>query len=179
MHRHGIHGGHFVLLLPLHPPILEPDLDLPLRQAQSMCNFDATTPCQVAIKVEFLLQFQRLVTGIWRSLPFCLTVLIYRVCKQKESNELHFFGDFFMISIYSSCVWRVNDDESGRLERNCCFWYVGSLLGCKKLILYSSQRNRSLKYEFLARFLKKSMVEHSLGQVLSPVPTSNFSMLIQ
>ena len=85
MHRHGIHGGHFVLLLPLHPPVLEPDLDLALRQAQRMRYLDASASCQVAIKVEFLLQFQRLVTGVRRSLPFCLTVLIYRVCKEEKA----------------------------------------------------------------------------------------------
>ena len=30
MHRHCIHRGHFVFLLPLHSSVLEPDFDLPL-----------------------------------------------------------------------------------------------------------------------------------------------------
>ena len=40
VHGHRVHGGHLVLLLPLHPPVLEPDLDLPLRQAQGVGNLD-------------------------------------------------------------------------------------------------------------------------------------------
>ena len=86
MHGHGIHGGHFVLLLPLHPPVLKPDLDLSFGQTQGMCDLDSTTSCQVAIKVEFFLQFESLVTGVRRSLSLCLTILIYRVCNANEKK---------------------------------------------------------------------------------------------
>lgn len=79
MHRHGIHGGHFVLLFPLHPPILEPDFDLSLCQTQGMCDFDPPTACQVAIKMKFFLQFESLVSSVGRPLSLRLTVLIYRV----------------------------------------------------------------------------------------------------
>ena len=40
MHGHGVHTGHLVLLLPLHPSILKPDLDLSLCQTQSMGYFN-------------------------------------------------------------------------------------------------------------------------------------------
>ena len=40
VHRHRVHARHLVLLLPLHPPVLEPDLDLPLRQAERVRNLD-------------------------------------------------------------------------------------------------------------------------------------------
>ena len=40
VHGHGVHAGHLVLLLPLHPTVLEPDLDLPLGQAQSVRYLD-------------------------------------------------------------------------------------------------------------------------------------------
>ena len=40
VHGHGVHARHLVLLLPLHPPVLEPDLDLPLRQAKRMSDLD-------------------------------------------------------------------------------------------------------------------------------------------
>ena len=79
MHGHSIHGGHFVLLLPLHPPVLKPDLDLSFGQTQGMCDLDSTTSCQVAIKVEFFLQFESLVTSVRRPLSLRLTILIYRV----------------------------------------------------------------------------------------------------
>ena len=35
---------HLVLLLPLHSPILEPNLNLPLSQAQRVRNLDTATP---------------------------------------------------------------------------------------------------------------------------------------
>ena len=40
VHGHGVHARHLVLLLPLHPTVLEPDLDLPLRQAKRMSDLD-------------------------------------------------------------------------------------------------------------------------------------------
>lgn len=68
-----------MFLLPLHSSVLKPDFDLSLCQAKGMCYFDPTSPCQVAIKMEFFLQFQGLVTGVRCSLSLCLTILIYRV----------------------------------------------------------------------------------------------------
>ena len=40
VHRHRVHARHLVLLLPLHPPVLEPDLDLTLRQAERVRDLD-------------------------------------------------------------------------------------------------------------------------------------------
>ena len=40
VHGHRVHARHLVLLLPLHPPVLEPDLDLPLRQAERVRDLD-------------------------------------------------------------------------------------------------------------------------------------------
>ena len=73
VHHHGVmlhhvHGGDLVLLLPLHAPVLEPDLDLTLRQAQRVGDFDATPPRQVAVEVELFLQFQDLMAGVGRPL---------------------------------------------------------------------------------------------------------------
>ena len=52
------------LLLELHPPVLEPDLDLPLRQAQLVRHLDPPPPRQVVIRVELLLQLQGLVPRV-------------------------------------------------------------------------------------------------------------------
>lgn len=38
--------GKFVVFLPLHSPILEPDLDLALRQAERVGDLDAAPPGQ-------------------------------------------------------------------------------------------------------------------------------------
>ena len=40
VHGHRVHARHLVLLLPLHPSVLEPDLYLPLRQAERVCYLD-------------------------------------------------------------------------------------------------------------------------------------------
>ena len=79
VHGHGVHRGHLVLLLPLHPPVLEPDLDLPLRQAQRVRDLDPPPPGQVAVEVELLLQLQGLITGVGRPLPLGLAVLIHGI----------------------------------------------------------------------------------------------------
>ena len=55
---------HFVLLLPFHPPVLEPNLYLSLTQTQGMGYLDASSSGQVAVEVEFLLELQRLVSSI-------------------------------------------------------------------------------------------------------------------
>lgn len=45
-----------VLLLPLHSPVLEPDLDLALREAERVRDLDPSPPRQVPVEVELLLQ---------------------------------------------------------------------------------------------------------------------------
>ena len=57
VHRHGVHAGHLVLLLPLHPSVLEPDLYLPLRQAERVCYLD---PDQVDFTLLDLFQIFRI-----------------------------------------------------------------------------------------------------------------------
>lgn len=53
-----------MIFLPLHPPVLKPDLDLALGQAERVGDLDAAPPGQVAIKVELLLQLQHLLPGV-------------------------------------------------------------------------------------------------------------------
>ena len=77
-----------MLLLPLHAPVLEPDLDLPLRQTEGVRNLDPPPPGQVAVEVELLLQLQCLVAGVGGALPFCLAILIDSIWNEgkKEKN---------------------------------------------------------------------------------------------
>jgi len=84
MHWHGIHTGHLVFLLPLHPTVLKPDLDLSLCQAKCMGNFNPSPPCQVSVKMELFLQLEGLVSGIRGPLALCLAILIYRICKKMQ-----------------------------------------------------------------------------------------------
>ncbi|UYV73984.1 hypothetical protein LAZ67_11001703 [Cordylochernes scorpioides] len=62
LRRHSIR--QLVLLLPFHPPVLEPDFDLPLAQAERMCDFDSSLSCEIAVEVELLFQLQCLIPGI-------------------------------------------------------------------------------------------------------------------
>lgn len=56
--------GELVLLLPLHPPVLEPDLNLALGQTHSVRDLHPPAPGQVPVEVEFLLQLQSLLAGV-------------------------------------------------------------------------------------------------------------------
>lgn len=85
--RHDVHARHLVLLLPLHTPILEPDLYLTFRQTESMRDLNATPPCQIAIEVKLFLQLQRLIPGVRGPLSFRLTVRIHRALT--NVNPLH------------------------------------------------------------------------------------------
>ena len=64
------HTFQFVVFLPLHAPVLEPDLDMALGQAERVGDLDAPPPRQIAVEVELLLQLQRLVAGVRGSGPF-------------------------------------------------------------------------------------------------------------
>ena len=64
-----LHLG-LVLLLPLHPPVLEPDLDLSLRQTEGVGYLYPPTPSEISVEVELLLQLECLVPSV--SLPASL-----------------------------------------------------------------------------------------------------------
>jgi len=46
------------LLLEFHPPVLEPDLDLPLGQAEGMSYLDPTPSCKVVVEMKLLFQLK-------------------------------------------------------------------------------------------------------------------------
>jgi hypothetical protein len=56
--------GNGANLFPFHAPVLEPNFNLPLGQAEAVSDFDPPPPRQVAIKMEFFLQFQCLVARV-------------------------------------------------------------------------------------------------------------------
>ena len=60
------HGGRPVVeLLPLHPPVLEPDLDLPLGQVEFAGDLPSLLACYVRVADKLVLQDHRLVPGWW------------------------------------------------------------------------------------------------------------------
>lgn len=58
-----------MLLLPFHPPVLKPDLDLALRQTHGVRNLHPSAPCQIAVEVELFLQLQSLLAGVGSAGP--------------------------------------------------------------------------------------------------------------
>lgn len=79
-----LHGAQF--LLQLHAPVLEPDFDLALRQAEGVRDFDPSSPGQVVIEVELFFQFQRLVARVrLTSSPPRAPV---RSCKSEAQREI-------------------------------------------------------------------------------------------
>ena len=73
-------------LLSHSPPVLEPDLDLPLSQAQGVGDLDPSSPGQVPVEVELLLQLQGLVARVGGPLPLRLSVGVHSTCKRGESG---------------------------------------------------------------------------------------------
>lgn len=61
-----------VLLLQLHAPVLEPDLDLPLCEAQGVRDLYPPPAGQVAVKMELLLQLKSLVARVLLAVPLSL-----------------------------------------------------------------------------------------------------------
>ena len=66
--------------LQLHPPVLKPDLNLPLRQAEGVGKLRPPVPCQIHIRLEFFLQFVDLKLGVWSAL--CTSWCGRECCKQ-------------------------------------------------------------------------------------------------
>lgn len=91
MIRYNIHGCHFMFLFPFHATILEPDLNLSLRQAQGMGNLYSSSTCQISIEMKLLLQFKGLIAGVWGTLSFCFTICIHCTCiiiiRKKKKNR--------------------------------------------------------------------------------------------
>lgn len=69
---HVLRVGQLVVLLPLHPTVLEPDLDLPLGQDQGVSDLDTSPSRQVPIVMELLLELEDLVPRVRGPLPFGL-----------------------------------------------------------------------------------------------------------
>ena len=53
-----------VVFLVFHPPVLKPDLDLPLGECKGVRNLNSTSPCQVAVEMELLQEKRNVNVGI-------------------------------------------------------------------------------------------------------------------
>lgn len=77
----------FVVFLPLHPTVLEPDFDLSFGKAERVSDLYPSSPRQVAVEVELFFQLQDLMTSIRSPLPLWLhTRLVRPICWNKKIN---------------------------------------------------------------------------------------------
>ena len=76
-----------VFFLPFHPSILEPNLNLSLTETKCVSNFNPPPSSQISIEMEFLFQFQCLVSSVSLSSPFPLCNRIKGRLEQRRWNE--------------------------------------------------------------------------------------------
>ena len=76
---HKAHAFQFIVLLPFHPAILEPDFDLSFRETQRVGYLYPPPSGKVPIEVKLFLQLQRLIPGV--GLPSAFAV---RVCCERR-----------------------------------------------------------------------------------------------
>lgn len=72
--------SNFTIFLSFHTTILKPYFDLSFGQTKSLRYLDSSSSSQIAIRMEFLFQFQRLITGISLTCTFLSTAVGIR-CK--------------------------------------------------------------------------------------------------
>ena len=83
------------LLLELHPPVLEPDLDLALSQAERVGDLYAPPPGEIMVKMELLLQLQGLEPNDKHDEIFKINIryliCIYTLCRSAchASSDTH------------------------------------------------------------------------------------------
>lgn len=110
---HVLRVRQLVILLPFHTAVLEPDLDLPLGQDQSMSDLDPSSSRQVPIVVKLLLQLEYLMPRIGGSLSLRLHSGLERAvrCKGEANRDvlvsterfagshfLFFLGEYYSLS---------------------------------------------------------------------------------
>ena len=84
--RQRVHARHLVLLFPLHAPVLEPDLDLPLGETERVCDLYPSPARQVAVEVELLLELEGLVACVRRSLSLRLSIGVHLTCEEESTR---------------------------------------------------------------------------------------------
>jgi len=72
------------LLFWLHAPVLEPDLDLSLRQAERVCDLNSAFAREVAVELELLLELESLVARV--GLAAAATLWRVRTCDKDTDN---------------------------------------------------------------------------------------------
>lgn len=85
-------SGHF---FQFHPPVLEPDFDLPVGEVHAAADLQTALPRQVHVEEELLLQLQSLVLGVGATLlstalscePVSRTFVFSISCDDKNTGQ--------------------------------------------------------------------------------------------
>lgn len=78
-----------MLLLPLHPPVLKPDLDLALGQTHGVRNLHPPAPGQVPVEVKLLLQLKSLLAGVGSAGPLGHSSIVTGADWRGERRAIH------------------------------------------------------------------------------------------
>lgn len=76
-----------IFFLPLHAPVLEPDLDLALGESEGVGDLDAPTTGEVAVVVKLLLQLEGLVASVCLTSSLLLEPEVYLTQKISRNNS--------------------------------------------------------------------------------------------
>lgn len=79
------HPPPVLFFLPLHAPVLEPDLDVALGEAEGQCQLHTTRPGDVAVEQELFLQLQQLGAGVGRPGAFVFFSLRHHVGSWRQT----------------------------------------------------------------------------------------------
>ena len=118
------HVRHPIVLLPLHAPVLKPDLDLSLGETELVGDLDASPACQVPVEVELLLEFECLMARVRRTSSLVVAAV-------------HAVNTFTTITSKSALHSYKSSSLLLTIPRNACLgqlevsWYYQ--IDCKKL----------------------------------------------
>lgn len=88
----GVEALHSLVLFLLHPPVLEPNLNLPLLEVEQSGHLHPPRPAQVAAEVKLLLQLHQLRTRVRGARPLGgrgrARRLLGAVCGDKQSERV-------------------------------------------------------------------------------------------
>lgn len=76
------------LLLPLHAPVLEPNLDVALSEAKGKRQLHAPRPRDVSVEKELLLEFQQLGARVGRPRAFVFFTLRHHVWSWRQTDSM-------------------------------------------------------------------------------------------
>ncbi len=157
------HTFQFIVLLPFHPAILEPDFNLPLGEAESVRYLYSPPAREISIEMELFLQLERLVASVRGSSPFSIrSSHIWHKQGQRDNKQTsppshQTEMDKMSVTCCMLDCWLILDYVQGDVQfrLHCILW-----LYCCTIILHAVTSILHLTYTWV-----KLMVHQALRTV--------------